>query len=76
MTSTLQEPQREHGPEKETAMHDGTGARTKWTNKLSYKVIQNNPIIDQDLVKKIGEGTLSYFLYQIPLVLFIPRVLF
>ena len=54
VTFTLQEPQGERGiEEEETAMHDGTGTRTKRTSKPSYKVIQNKILETENCVENL-----------------------
>ena len=54
VTFTLQEPKGERGPdEEETAMYDGTGARTKRTSKPSYKVMHNKILETENCVENL-----------------------
>ena len=60
VTFTLQEPQGERGPEEEeTAMYDGTEARTKRTSKPSYKVIQNKILETENSVENLWKRCLK-----------------
>ena len=60
VTFTLQEPQRERGPEEEeTAIHDGAGARPKRASKPSYKVIENKILETENCVENLWKRCLK-----------------
>ena len=60
VTFTLQEPQRERGPEvEETAIHDGAGARPKRASKPSYKVIENKILETENCVENLWKSCLK-----------------
>ena len=61
------EPQGEHGPEEETAIHNGTEACAKRTSKALYKVIKNKILETENCVENLWKRCLKEIMkFQTP----------